>query len=52
MVDAMAFRYLDDPGASVVRAQSRVELAYRASLDEWNGRRRLQLVSEWLAPLS
>jgi single-stranded-DNA-specific exonuclease len=52
IVDAVAFRYLDDPGASVVRAQSRVELAYRASLDEWNGRRRLQLVSEWLAPLS
>jgi hypothetical protein len=27
-----------------------VELVYRAALDEYGGNRRLQLVTEWLAP--
>jgi single-stranded-DNA-specific exonuclease len=50
LVDAIAFRYLDDPAAAVLRAQDTVELVYRAALDEYGGARRLQLVSEWLAP--
>ena len=50
-VDAIAFRYLDDPGAAAVRAQQEIELVYRASLDEYSGVRRLQLVSEWLHAL-
>ncbi len=49
-VDAIAFRYLDDPDASAVRPQIPVELAFRAALDEYGGRARLQLVSEWLMP--
>jgi len=48
--DAIAFRYLDDPAAPALRAQDTVELVYRAALDEYGGARRLQLVSEWLAP--
>jgi single-stranded-DNA-specific exonuclease len=48
--DAIAFRYLDDPGAPVIRAQESVEIVYRAALDEYAGARRLQLVAEWLAP--
>jgi single-stranded-DNA-specific exonuclease len=50
-VDAIAFRYLDDPAAAAPRPQQDVELVYRASLDEYSGARRLQLVSEWLRPL-
>jgi single-stranded-DNA-specific exonuclease len=50
LADAIAFRYLDDPAAPVLRAQDTVELVYRAALDEYGGARRLQLVSEWLAP--
>ena len=50
LADAIAFRYLDDPAAAVPRAQDTVELVYRAALDEYGGARRLQLVSEWLAP--
>jgi single-stranded-DNA-specific exonuclease len=50
-VDAIAFRYLDDPAAAVPRPQRDVELVYRAGLDEYSGARRLQLVSEWLQPL-
>jgi single-stranded-DNA-specific exonuclease len=49
-VDAIAFRYLDDPDASAVRPQIPVELAFRAALDEYGGTARLQLVSEWLMP--
>ncbi len=51
IVDAIAFRYLDDPGAPAVRPQGSVELAYRAALDEYGGVPRLQLVSEWLTPV-
>ena len=50
-VDAIAFRYLDDPAAAAPRPQQEVELVYRPSLDEYSGARRLQLVSEWLRPL-
>jgi single-stranded-DNA-specific exonuclease len=51
LVDAIAFRHLDDSGAAVVRPQDAIELVYRAALDEYAGARRLQLVAEWLAPL-
>jgi single-stranded-DNA-specific exonuclease len=51
VVDAIAFRYLDDPQAPAVRPQDSVELAYRAALDEYGGTPRMQLVSEWLAPV-
>ena len=50
LVDAIAFRYLDDPAAAVLRAQDTIDLVYRAALDEYGGARRLQLVSEWLVP--
>jgi len=50
LVDAIAFRHLDDPAAAVLRAQDTIELVYRAALDEYGGARRLQLVSEWLVP--
>jgi single-stranded-DNA-specific exonuclease len=49
--DAIAFRYLEEPGAVTPRPQQEVELVYRASIDEYSGARRLQLVSEWLRPL-
>ena len=48
--DAIAFRYLDDVDAAPIRAQDEVEMVYRTALDEYGGARRLQLVSEWLAP--
>jgi single-stranded-DNA-specific exonuclease len=51
MVDAIAFRYLDDAAAPAITPQQSVELVYRASLDDYSGARRLQLVSEWLRPL-
>jgi len=50
VADAIAFRHLDDPRAPAVRPQDLVTLVYRAALDEYGGGRRLQLVTEWLAP--
>jgi hypothetical protein len=50
-VDAIAFRYLDDAGAAVIRPEQQVEIVYRTSLDEYSGVRRLQLMSEWLQPV-
>jgi single-stranded-DNA-specific exonuclease len=47
---AIAFRYLDDPAAAPVRSGDSLEMVYRVTADEYAGRRRLQLVSEWLAP--
>jgi single-stranded-DNA-specific exonuclease len=51
VADAIAFRYLDDPGAPALQSQDAIDLVYRAALDEYGGGRRLQLVSEWLAPV-
>jgi single-stranded-DNA-specific exonuclease len=48
--EAIAFRYLDDPRAPALQPQDTIDLVYRAALDEYGGARRLQLVSEWLAP--
>jgi len=50
-VDAIAFRYLDDAARPPVRAQDSVEAVFRASVDDYSGIRRLQLVADWLAPL-
>jgi single-stranded-DNA-specific exonuclease len=50
MAEAIAFRYLDDPRAPALQPQDTIDLVYRAALDEYGGARRLQLVSEWLAP--
>lgn len=52
VVDAIAFRYLDDRRAAALRPQATVDLVYRAALDEYGGARRMQLVSEWLVPAS
>ena len=51
VADAIAFRYLDDPGAQALRPQDTIDLVYRAAVDEYGGARRLQLVSEWLKPV-
>ncbi len=51
VADAIAFRYLDDPGAQALHPQDTIDLVYRAALDEYGGARRLQLVSEWLRPV-
>jgi len=51
IADAVAFRYLDDPAAPAVQSQQTVEIVYRAALDEYGGVRRLQLVTDWLAPV-
>ena len=51
LVDAIAFRYLDDAAAAPVHADGTVELVFRPDLDNWGGARRMQLVAEWLRPL-
>ncbi len=50
VVDAIAFRHLDDAHAPAIRPQDRVELVYRAAVDEYSGVARLQLVTEYLMP--
>jgi single-stranded-DNA-specific exonuclease len=50
-IDAIAFRYLDDPKSPAVRAGDAVEMVYRTAIDEYGGGRRLQLVTEWLVPV-
>ena len=52
VVDAIAFRHLDDPRAPEIRAQGRVELVYRTTVDEYSGHAKLQLVTEYLSPLT
>jgi single-stranded-DNA-specific exonuclease len=49
LVDAIAFRYLDDARAPELRAQRAVDLVYRPSIDEYSGTPRLQLIAEWIA---
>lgn len=51
LVDAIAFGHLDETSTPAVHADESIELVYRAAVDEYTGTRRLQLVSEWLAPL-
>jgi len=50
LVDAIAFRYCDDASAPAIRPHSQVAAAYRTGVDDYTGTRKLQLVTEWLAP--
>ena len=50
VVDAIAFRYLDDPGAAAIHSHDTVELVYRPAVDDYSRVLKLQLVAEWLAP--
>jgi len=50
-VDAIAFRYCDDVNAPEIRPQTQVAAAYRTGVDDYTGTRKLQLVTEWLAPV-
>lgn len=49
--EAIAFRHFDHDDAVDVKPNSRVELAYRLDLNQWNGTERLQLVVEHLEVL-
>jgi single-stranded-DNA-specific exonuclease len=49
--DAICFRHLDVPDAPAIRAADRIELVYRTAVDEYSGFAKLQLVSEYVAPL-
>ncbi|HXW09880.1 MAG TPA: single-stranded-DNA-specific exonuclease RecJ, partial [Steroidobacteraceae bacterium] len=51
-VEAIAFRHYDDARAPAIRPQDRVELVYRAGVDEYAGQARLQLLVEYVAPLA
>ena len=51
VVDAIAFRYLDGADAPEIRANDRVQAAYRTGIDEYTGTRKLQLVTEWVGKL-
>jgi single-stranded-DNA-specific exonuclease len=46
--EAIAFRHFDDEHAPQVRPDTRVELAYRLDVNQYNGLERLQLVVEFL----
>jgi single-stranded-DNA-specific exonuclease len=52
LVEAIAFRRLDDARAPEIRANDRVEAAYRTAVDDYTGTNRLQLIAEWIAPLA
>lgn len=49
--EAIAFRHFDHDDAPDVKPNSRVELAYRLDVNQWNGTERLQLVVEHLRVL-
>ncbi len=49
-VEAIAFRYLDDPAAPPIRGGDAIDLVYRPGIDDYGRTTRLQLVAEWLAP--
>jgi hypothetical protein len=49
--EAIAFRHFDHDDAPNVKPNSRVELAYRLDVNQWNGVERLQLVVEHLRVL-
>jgi len=51
VVDAIAFRYLDGADAPEIRANDRVQAAYRTGVDDYTGTRKLQLVTEWVGKL-
>lgn len=49
--EAIAFRHFDHDDAPVVQPNSRVELAYRLDVNQFNGLEKLQLVVEYLRVL-
>jgi single-stranded-DNA-specific exonuclease len=49
--EAIAFRHFDHDDAPEVKPNSRVQLAYRLDVNQWNGAERLQLVVEHLRVL-
>jgi single-stranded-DNA-specific exonuclease len=51
IAEAIAFRHLDVSDAPSVGPQDRVELVYRATVDEYSGTAKLQLVTEYLSAL-
>jgi len=51
-VEAIAFGYFDDAGASPVRAGERVRLAYRLETTEFGGTPRPELKLEWVGPVA
>ncbi|MGL6222030.1 MAG: hypothetical protein ACRC6L_00445, partial [Steroidobacteraceae bacterium] len=51
LVDAIAFRYCDDANAPAIHPHFQVAAAYRTGVDDYTGTRKLQLVTEWLAPV-
>ena len=50
--EAIAFRHFDDDDACVVKPEQRVQLAYRADVNQYNGTERLQLVVEHIECLT
>jgi single-stranded-DNA-specific exonuclease len=46
--EAIAFRHFDDADAPLVRANDRIELAYRLDVNQYNGSEKMQLVVEYL----
>ncbi len=46
--EAIAFRHFDDADAPVVRANDRVELAYRLDVNQFNGTEKVQMIVEYL----
>ncbi|MGI9246279.1 MAG: single-stranded-DNA-specific exonuclease RecJ, partial [Steroidobacteraceae bacterium] len=51
VVDAIAFRHLDGDSAPGISPDSRLEAVYRTGIDDYGGRRRLQLVTEYVVPV-
>jgi single-stranded-DNA-specific exonuclease len=51
LCEAIAFRHFDDADAPQVKPDSRVELAYRLDVNQYNGLEKLQLVVEYLRVL-
>jgi single-stranded-DNA-specific exonuclease len=50
LAEAIAFRFVEEGAAPVVRAGERVSVVFRTSVDDYGGTNRLQLVTEWLVP--
>jgi len=50
LVDAIAFRFLEESEPPSVRSGDRVDAVFRTSVDDYGGTDRLQLVTEWLVP--
>jgi single-stranded-DNA-specific exonuclease len=51
LAEAIAFRFVEEGAPPPVRAGERIAAVYRASVDDYGGTGRLQLVTEWLTPV-